>query len=188
MERGQQVGLARGVRAREAAHRCATNGADDRRLAIRNHASKTIVSAVACNGNTNVSPAADTTFTLTATGPGGTATATASVAVQVQECHSITYSACPTGATQFCVPAPIVATSSSHAQAACDACYGAGACTFTSSAVCGEGWVGLPALPPYPLNALFYLFVSGLLPWTPGDIMADDGPLCVFGPVGRWAP
>jgi hypothetical protein len=37
------------------------------------------VGSVPCNGNTSVSPAANTTYTLTATGPGGTTTATASV-------------------------------------------------------------------------------------------------------------
>jgi hypothetical protein len=37
------------------------------------------VGSVGCNTNTNVSPAANTTYTLTATGPGGTTTATRSV-------------------------------------------------------------------------------------------------------------
>ena len=60
------------------------------------------------------------------------------------ECHDIGAvnsggfaASCPTGATQFCADTPIVATSSSQARGACDACFGALACSL--SLACGTG-------------------------------------------------
>src|SRR5437899_2411412 len=67
-------------------------------------------------------------------------------------CHSINAVnsggfavSCPTGATEFCAVAPIVATSSREAHGACDACFGGGACAL--SFACGAGdvtsWEGV---------------------------------------------
>ncbi len=92
------------------------------------------IGTVSCAGGaTSVSPTATTTYTLTATGPGGSNTSTATVTVQY--CHSIVSAdgACPTGATRYCQATPIVATSSSHAQSALLACFGADASTTANS-------------------------------------------------------
>lgn len=92
------------------------------------------IGTVSCAGGaTSVSPTATTTYTLTARGPGGSNTSTATVTVQY--CHSIVSAdgACPTGATRYCQATPIVATSSSHAQSALLACFGADASTTANS-------------------------------------------------------
>jgi len=113
------------------------------------------------------------------------------------ECHDIRAVnsggfavSCPTGATQFCADAPIVATSSSHARGACDACFGALACSL--SVACGTGpdatsWEGPLAEPQRPTSYTEYQFAkSGLV--AAGEISSGrlSDPAC--RPNGRWAP
>lgn len=101
-------------------------------------------------------------------------------------CHSIVTGlggVCPTQATQFCVDGPISATSSAHAQAACEACAGVGNCVNDESffsfwtygqfdAVFVYGTPG-PICNPQPTAG-------------PGDIGHPAGPCQPIG--GRWAP
>jgi hypothetical protein len=111
-------------------------------------------------------------------------------------CHSINAVnsggfavACPTGATQFCAVTPIVATSSREAHGACDACFGAGACSL--SFACGAGDVTSceGALNDFyrPPSYTEFQFISSKLV-SAGTIssgrLAD--PAC--RPRGRWAP
>jgi hypothetical protein len=111
-------------------------------------------------------------------------------------CHSINAVnsggfavACPTGATRFCAVTPIVATSSREAHGACDACFGAGACSL--SFACGTpdvaSWEGVINEFYRPPSYTEYQFVSSRLV-AAGDIssgrLAD--PAC--RPRGRWAP
>ncbi len=48
---------------------------------------------------------------------------------------------CPTGATTFCPGGPLDPTSSNQAQAACEACFGAGACVHFTNDCSGDGWL-----------------------------------------------
>lgn len=112
-------------------------------------------------------------------------------------CHSINAVnsggfavACPTGATRFCAVTPIVATSSSEAHGACDACFGPGACSL--SIACGTGpdaasWEGALTELHRPTSYTEYQFVTSRLV-AAGDIssgwLAD--PACL--PQGKWAP
>ena len=140
------------------------------------------VGSVPCNGNTNVSPTTTTTYTLSATGPGG-GPVTAQTTVTVQYCHAITRNggACPTGATQFCESVPIDATSSNHAQDACNTCFGAGSCVNSVAQFGGNTWLN-------SATRFFYSNASGpgVCGYVPqaGDI-ASDGVYCF---ISRWAP
>jgi len=113
------------------------------------------------------------------------------------ECHDIGAvnsggfaASCPTGATQFCADTPIVATSSSQARGACDACFGALACSL--SLACGTGpdatsWEGPLAEPQRPTSYTEFQFVqSGVV--AAGEISSGrhSDPAC--RPNGRWAP
>jgi hypothetical protein len=113
-----------------------------------------------------------------------------------QECHDIhaVSSAgfavgCPTGATRFCATTAIVATSSSHARSACDACFGTLACSL--SIACGSGpdatsWQGSLPEPQRPTGQTEYQFGSGLV--AAGEISSGrrSEPACQA--KGRWAP
>ena len=94
--------------------------------------------------------------------------------------------ACPTGATSFCLGSPIVVTSE-HAQAACEACYGAGQCFDVPTAgIGGSAWAGVTTTS---VTGYWYATAIGLSPLCPtyrprkGDITDNQG--C---PAGRWAP
>ncbi len=115
----------------------------------------------------------------------------------VADCHDIRAvnsggfaASCPTGATQFCADTPIVATSSSQARGACDACFGALACSLSLS--CGTGqdatsWEGPLAEPQRQTSYTEYQFgKSG--PVAAGEISSGrlSDPAC--RPNGRWAP
>jgi hypothetical protein len=98
---------------------------------------------------------------------------------------------CPTGATQFCAAdTSIVATSSTQARGACDACFGPLACTL--SLACGTGpdatsWEGPLVEPQRPTSYTEYQFLkSG--PVDAGEISSGrlSDPAC--RPNGRWAP
>ena len=139
------------------------------------------VGSVSCNDSVNVSPTATTTYTLTASGAGG-GPATAQVAVTVEYCHVIALAGpggqgvCPTGTRKFCDSVPIVGTSSTQAEAACNACFGASSCVAWN--LCSQsGWQ----------SSLFnsaYLYAGGSGP-TAGDIVFTQ--FCTTA-VGRWAP
>jgi hypothetical protein len=92
-------------------------------------------------------------------------------------CHSINdgiNGACPTGATSFCEPVPIVATNQSQAADACQACGGGG---------CGNA----PAyFVEYPNGNSGFQYLSGGVcagKSTAGSII---DPSCKI--YGRWAP
>jgi hypothetical protein len=138
------------------------------------------VGSVACNGNVNVSPTATVTYTLSASGAGG-GPVTAQATVTVQYCHSISLAGpggaaqCPTGTHKFCDSVPIVATSSSQSEAACNACFGANVCVAWNG--CSQtGWQDTSFNTAY--------LYSGGGGATAGDI--EYTPLC--SPVQRWAP
>jgi hypothetical protein len=57
-----------------------------------------------------------------------------------QYCHDVGYGACPTGARQFCDASPIKPTRASQALLACEACFGAGACSVDVSDCAGPGY------------------------------------------------
>jgi hypothetical protein len=142
------------------------------------------IGTVPCTGSMSVGPDTTTTYTLSASGPsGGPVTATATVTVQY--CHAIGGGAsCPTGATSFCLAVPIEATSSAHAQAACDACNGTGVCSQQGG--CSAAWWQPPGTPT--VRAYQYTDTAGA---NPGDIVGGNGafvpPPCA--PTGfRWAP
>ena len=115
----------------------------------------------------------------------------------VAECHEIRAvnsggfaASCPTGATQFCADTPIVATSSSQARGACDACFGALACSL--SLACGTGqeatsWEGSLTEPERPKGFTEYQFGKSDLV-AAGEISSGrhSDPAC--RPNGRWAP
>jgi hypothetical protein len=134
---------------------------------------------------------------------------------QPRYCHSINATtmnsmtfateriACPTGATEFCDSVPISATSSSQAEAACNACFNGGC---SDSLPCGggaAGWysahdVATPA-EPFISNGCFayHAGVSGdfhcttpEVRYTAGSIVAGAGDRtgCPTIPPSRWAP
>jgi hypothetical protein len=111
--------------------------------------------------------------------------------------------ACPTGGKQVCDVVPILATSSSQAEAACNACFG-GACS--NSLPCGgggAGWYGAHEVPtpglPVISNGCF-TYVGGVAGnfgcntpgarFTAGSIVAGAGDKtgCSTIPPSRWAP
>ena len=113
------------------------------------------------------------------------------------ECHDIRAVnsgglavSCPTGATQFCAETAIVATSSSQARGACDACFGPLACSL--SVACGTGqdatsWEGPLAEPQRQTSYTEYQFAnSGQV--GAGEIASGQhsDPACLS--KGRWAP
>jgi hypothetical protein len=79
--------------------------------------------------------------------------------------------ACPSGATQFCDSAPIIATSSAQAKLACEACAGAPCVDFA-----GIGWHSSD--PVY----FFAPTCGGTI--TTGDVSTGH----CFASVTRWAP
>jgi hypothetical protein len=113
------------------------------------------------------------------------------------QCHSIHAVnsggftvACPTGATQFCAVAPIQPTSSREAHGACDACFGAGACSLSFG--CGTGqdaasWEGVLTDFYRPPSYTEFEFATSKLV-AAGDISSGPwaAPACL--PQGRWAP
>ncbi len=48
---------------------------------------------------------------------------------------------CPTGATEFCPGGPLDPSSSDQARAACEACFGVGACVDNDQDCSGAGWL-----------------------------------------------
>ena len=118
--------------------------------------------SVDCNGNTSVGPAASTTYTLSASGAGG-GPVQEQLSIEVEYCYPFTFTgtsgmSCPSGASEFCLTEPIVATSSAHAEEACrtcsaNTCFQAGICdgaahvgsgglffyADVTSAACGSG-------------------------------------------------
>jgi hypothetical protein len=145
------------------------------------------VGSVPCSGSKKVGPSATTTYTLTASGPGG-GPVTAQVTVSVQYCHAVTTAgnfACP-NASVYCLSVPIVATSSAHAQAACEACFGAGNCHNSTSAEGAPVWYAIdsPVVSFYAYG--FATTASDFCTYyfqRAGDIF--DGAGCE---EGRWAP
>lgn len=113
------------------------------------------------------------------------------------ECHDINAVnsggfavACPTGAKQFCADTSILATSSTHARGACDACFGELNCSL--SVACGSGpdassWEGPLVEPNRPTSYTEYQF-SKSGPVGAGEISSGRGsdPACRSN--GRWAP
>jgi hypothetical protein len=104
-------------------------------------------------------------------------------------CHTITKpnGACPTGATTFCVSDPVVnASSGSHALAACNACFGPGACTnfnvtcFGSPTTTFQASVSLSSL-----NAGFVYNRTSASGPRAGEVSDFFLPSCPAG--GRWA-
>lgn len=120
-------------------------------------------------------------FTVIVQGPMDPAPPPAPV---VQACHSISasFGTCPSGATQFCITAPAIdATSSAHAQAACDACFGAGVC-FNSHLSDGFGNAAWTWVNPGLGGFFVYGHIRGTV-WWPGELL--DNRVNLFG---RWAP
>jgi hypothetical protein len=167
------------------------------------------VGSVACNGNKTVSPKAATTYTLTAMGAGGMTTAT--VSVTVSYCHDIVSfnpTSCPGSSgggcatafcpaplppglggaiTGFCAPAPIVATSSSQAQLACNACLVASNCVNGNPAF-GSSGGGAWGIFVY-LTASRSVYCRNTSTYhrpAAGEIVDGDG--CPLVPASRWAP
>lgn len=106
------------------------------------------------------------------------------IAVTEQSCHSINAGSggvCPTGATQFCVNGPIIATSSAHAQAACETCVGAGNCTLLSpTGVGGSIWYS-----PFFADVFVFQDTSAGCPGPVAGDITDSSPCNI---TGRWAP
>jgi hypothetical protein len=104
-------------------------------------------------------------------------------------CHTITKAngACPTGATTFCVSDPVVVpTNPAHALAACNSCYGPGACTNFNVTCFGNPTTSFQAsVNLATLNTGFVYArtsASGPLPGETSDFLL---PSCPVG--GRWA-
>lgn len=99
-------------------------------------------------------------------------------------CHALSGAgfACPTGAAQFCVNGGISATNSAHAQAACETCFGAGACVDSPTSIGGRVWFAGGSLYWYE-SALFPFVVCTTFVPQAGDLTDNVG--C---PSGRWAP
>ena len=96
-------------------------------------------------------------------------------------CHAIGYDACPSGATQFCINEPIVATNSDHAQAACETCYGM-PCYLETADCAGPGW-GPQPLGLYICEDAYFGFADGCS-GGPGRVWA----ICAsFTTYGMWA-
>jgi hypothetical protein len=95
---------------------------------------------------------------------------------------------CPTGATQFCDTVPIVATSSAQAHAACDACYGPGACVNdTTVGMWGVGGSILTTVFVYQPGFFGCATVASTGHFAlAGEI--DDAAVCPLVPPSRWAP
>jgi hypothetical protein len=102
-------------------------------------------------------------------------------------CHSIhafigpvgseTPTTCPSGATEFCDTAPIVATSSAQAQLACDTCLGMGLrCNRGNWGVDLWWWPRTVGINGYAL------FLFGPDPTGPAGTITGGTP------TGRWAP
>jgi hypothetical protein len=88
--------------------------------------------------------------------------------------------ACPTGATQFCVPPPLDPTSQAQAKAACDACYGLSC--FEENADCAG-----PGYGPHPAGQ--YVGGDAYFGWTSG-CSGDEGRVWAisssFTTYGYW--
>ena len=136
------------------------------------------VGSVPCNGNASVGPSTTTTYTLSASGAGG-GQVTGQAVVTVQYCHAIAFDGgtCPTGATEFCEATLIQATSSAHAQDACETCFGEGTC-INNSASGGEWWANIAHL-----TFFYFSNQSSGCGRTAGDITNNA---CNF--FSRWAP
>ena len=88
--------------------------------------------------------------------------------------------ACPSGATQFCVPPPLNPSSQAQAKAACDACYGISC--FEENADCAG-----PGYGPHPAGQ--YVGGDAYFGWTSG-CSGDDGRVWAisnsFTTYGYW--
>jgi hypothetical protein len=100
--------------------------------------------SVDCNEKAIVGPAASTTYTLRASGAGG-GPVQEQLSIEVEYCYPFTFTgtsgmSCPSGASEFCLTEPIVATSSAHAEEACETCATNGC--FQAFVCNGAGWSG----------------------------------------------
>ena len=96
-------------------------------------------------------------------------------------CHAIGYDACPSGATQFCIGEPIVATDSDHAKAACETCYGM-PCFLETADCAGPGWGPQPP-GEFVCNDAYFGFTDGCS-GGPGRVWAICNSFLTYG---MWA-
>jgi hypothetical protein len=94
--------------------------------------------------------------------------------------------ACPTGATTFSFTGPLDPTSSAQAKAACEACYGVGACYLENADCAGPGWGPNPP-GQYVCGKAYFGYTSGC--------SGDDGrawSICssgtTYGYWGKYGP
>ena len=101
-------------------------------------------------------------------------------------CRAFTYTdeatwSCPSGATEFCQATPISATSSAHAEAACNAC-GGGGCTPGTGFFGGDYWA-------IPISSERFFYSDATSTHCSNDPNAGE----IYSPGtcfwwGRWAP